>query len=314
MVKRRQVDCFFPASVLSGVFFGDQIAGSCHGPQHRFQGPCFDFQHFGSGLQQLRFGCETVPVVRETVQHIQQAATQALWPSVVKAQFFRDRVGRVKADTPDIIGQPVGVLLHHTETVGAVGFKDSRRVSGADIMTLQKQHDIPDFLLFLPASCDSIHPQLPDAIHFQELFRILFNDVQGLRTELLHNAVCKLRADAFDQAAAQIFFNSVGRGGHGLFKDRQRELPAVLCIDTPVALQLKDAADMRFGHDADHSHQILKTPGAAAQDGIAVFLVPVGNAFDRAAQLLHAFHSPPSVRHPPSSSVHLSQQGSRSAG
>ena len=67
-------------------------------------------------------------------------------------------------------------------------------------MALQKEHDILDLFLFLPALLNPFYADLPDSFHRNEIiWRILYY-VQRILSEFLNNPLCKLRPDAFDQA------------------------------------------------------------------------------------------------------------------
>ena len=53
----------------------------------------------------------------------------------------------------------------------------------------------------------------------------------------------ELGADAFDQSAAQVLLNAVGRGWHDLLVGLHLELPAVFLVDLPVAFTKKHGSD-----------------------------------------------------------------------
>ena len=90
---------------------------------------------------------------------------------MTKAKLFRYGIRRFKADSPDIISQAVWVLLYDLNTVVSVGLKDLCCMSSTYIMSLQKEHDILDFLLLLPALSDLLDTFPADPCNLNQPFR-----------------------------------------------------------------------------------------------------------------------------------------------
>ena len=74
-------------------------------------------------------------------------------------------------------------------------------MAGTDLMPLQKEHDIFDLFLILPAFFDPFYPDLANPLHFDQQFRLLLDHVKGILPELLYDPLCEFRAYAFHQPA-----------------------------------------------------------------------------------------------------------------
>ena len=62
----------------------------------------------------------------------------------------------VDTDAEDLVGQPVGILLHEPDRVAAVMLEDLRGVPGAKAVSLEKDHDLPDHSLLCPGCGDFV--------------------------------------------------------------------------------------------------------------------------------------------------------------
>ena len=225
--------------------------------------------------------------VRQTVEGKEDPAPDPHVFVVAKADFFGDLVRCLEADPPDVIRQPVGILLDDVDALLAVGLEDLGRMRRGDIVALQKEHDILDLPLLLPSLFDPLHAELPDPGDLVEAVRLLLNDAQGVRAELADDLAGKFGADSLDQAGAQIFFHAEDRGGKGLLIALHGELPAVLGIDPPAALHDQDRAHVHLGHGTHHRHEVSVVFHPALDDAVTVFRVLIGDALHHAAQTLH---------------------------
>ena len=168
--------------------------------------------------------------------------------------------------------------------------EDFGGVGRTDVMPLQKDHDVFDFLLLRPGLPDPFNPHGADAGHAGELLRPLLDDRQRVGSEFLHNALRVLRPDALHQPGAKIFLHSVRGGGQRFLKGLDRELPAVSGVLPPCSRQRQHRADVNLRHRAHRGDQIAEAFRGASDDGITVLLVPERNPLNHAAQL---FHRPP---------------------
>ena len=212
-----------------------------------------------------------------------------------ESHFFRNDIRRAKADPPDIVCQAIGIFLHHRNAVRPIGLEDLCRVAGTHIVPLQKEHDVFDLLLLDPALFDLLHARFPDARDTVEPVRITFDHFERVFTEGLHDPAGILGADSPDQSAPQVFFNPVDCRGQCLFKAFHGKLAPVPGVDLPAACQQQDTSHMYFRHQADHRHQIAESFCPAANHGIAVHFVVIGNTLYYAAQFFHLPPKPPAA-------------------
>ena len=196
----------------------------------------------------------------------------------------RDLVRGDEADAEDVARQPVGVVLDDLDGVIAVGFVDLDGQAGGDAVALQEKHHLFDLLLFGPGAGDQIHPFAADAEHLVQALRFLFDDLQRFQPEFAHDAFGRHRADALDQPAAQVFLQAGDGGGQDRADRFSLELPAILGMRHPRAAQLDRLADIDAEHVADDRDRIARAVRRQLRDGVAVFFVVEGDAFDCAAQ------------------------------
>src|SRR5699024_4802689 len=116
---------------------------------------------------------------------------------------------------------------------------DFRCKCSAHTMILEKKHNILDLLLSFPTLCILIDTLLSDTGNLQEPLHIRLDDLQRIRTELLHDLLSKLRSHTLDQAGTKVLLNTKNRGRHGFFPVLRQELSAILGIYFPVAIDQK---------------------------------------------------------------------------
>ena len=233
-------------------------------------------------------------IFRKLIQGVQNTAAQAHIFLMVKPHLFRDGICRLKSDTPDIVCQAVRVFLHHLDAVIPIGLIDLGCMAGRNIMTLQKEHDILDLLLLLPALLDPLYADFADPGHFQKTIRILLDHVQRIGSELFYDPSGKLRSDPFYKAASKVFFNAKYRSRQRLLERFHGELPAILRINPPIAAEIQNTSHVHIRHGADYRHQILITLCPALDDRVSIFRILVRDALNHTPQVFHDTLSPPS--------------------
>ena len=244
-----------------------------------------DLQQLRAGFAELLPGGKTVPLVSQRVEGVHDAAAEPGIAVMAEAHLFGDGVGGAEADPPDVVGEAVGVFLHHLDTFTAVGLIDLGRVGGTHVMPLEKEHDVFDLLLLDPALLDALDPDPADPGNIQQAVGLLLNDVQGIRAEDPDDPGSELGSDPLDQTAAEILFDPVDGGGERLLKAFDGELPAILAVDAPASAEREHAAHMDLRHVPDDGDKILPAAGAALENGIAVLLILIGDAFDHTTKL-----------------------------
>ena len=235
-------------------------------------------QKLTSRFQQHLSGGIAVPFLREFIECIQQAAAKPNIFVVVKTHFFGNGVSRAKPDAPDVIRKAIGVFLHDLDTVFPIGFVDLCGMGCGDIVRLEKQHDIFDFLLFLPAGFDPLNPDGADAGDLQQLIRPLLNHIQGFRPEGVDDTPGEFRADALHQAGPEILFDPGHCGGQRFLTGLGGKLPSVFRIHFPVARHKDHCPHMGFRHGPHHSDQVVISLCPAFDDRITILFILVGNS------------------------------------
>src|SRR5262249_52853898 len=150
----------------------------------------------------------------------------------------------------------------------------------ADAVGLQEGYDPADGFLLLPALADELHAALADALDLQQEGRALVDDIERFFAEGLDDLAGEVRADALDQAAAQVLGDALGgvrRGGPQLCG---LELQAVDAVLHPVAAGRDVLAGDGVGEVADERHQFAAALGLDAQHGVPIFGVVVGDGLN----------------------------------
>ena len=81
-------------------------------------------------------GQTAVPLVHRLGQRVGDAGAHPNHGRLVDAEPHCDRIGGLEADATDVAGQPIGVLRHDLEGIGAIGFVDPNGTRCADPMAV----------------------------------------------------------------------------------------------------------------------------------------------------------------------------------
>ena len=158
------------------------------------------------------------------------------------AEFHCEGIGRLKADAPDVAGEPIGIFRNHLDRIGAIRLVNPHRARCADPMGMQEDHDLADRPLFRPTRSNPIGALRSNAGNFPQAMRLCFDDVEHLGTEGLDEFAGISRTNATDHPGAEIFFNSLCRGGRHRFQKPRAELHAMGAIVGPFAARLDELA------------------------------------------------------------------------
>ncbi len=90
-------------------------------------------------------------------------------------------------------------------------------VCGAYPVSLEKDHNIFDVLLFLPALAYLVDTFLSEIRHLFQSVDVIFYDIDSIQTEFVDYGFCKHRSDTFYKTATEVFLNAVDCGRHHLF-------------------------------------------------------------------------------------------------
>ena len=227
---------------------------------------------------ELFLGEEAMSLVGRLGQGVLEARLDAVGAVVRDADGLGDAVGGQEADAPDVRGQAVGPVADDGDGGVAVLLVDAHREGGRDADALEKDHHLLDGFLLLPGRADHLGALGAETRHLDQPCGLLLDDVEGVRAEVLHDAVGDPRADALDEAGSQIAADALDGGGQhgGVVLDG--ELLAVLRVGAPAALHAERFAGLRAEECPDDGEEVA---GAAAGvdpgDGVAALLVGVGD-------------------------------------
>ena len=213
-------------------------------------------EQFAGVVNQQGLRREDVALIGEVAQRVDHAGRHARGRIVRQAQIVRDLVGGLEADAVDVLRQTIGIGLHQIDRGVAVLLVDFDGEAGVDAVALQKQHHLLDRFLFVPGAGDGGGALGADAQHLADALRRMIEHVQRFQAKALDDARGGDRADAFDQAGAEIFLEPFDRGGQHLLALFGFELLAVLRVGDPLALQAQRFAGGDFRQRADDGDEI----------------------------------------------------------
>ena len=130
---------------------------------------------------------------------------------LLDAELHGDGVGGLEADAADVARQPIRVLGHDLDGVGAIGLEDPHRPRRADAMAVQEHHDLPHDLLLGPGAGIAGSANRPDAVDLAQPVRRRLDDVEHLLAEGPHQLLGVDRANAADHAGAEVLLDAVDR-------------------------------------------------------------------------------------------------------
>jgi hypothetical protein len=167
-------------------------------------------------------------------QRIGDPSTHAYHGRFLDAELHGDCVGCPKSNAADVARQPVGVLTHDLEGIGAIGLVDPHRSCRADPMAVQKDHDLAHDLLLGPGCADPEGAERADALDFAQAIRLCFDDVKNLLAECLDHLLRIDRANAANHSRGKIFLNAIDRCRRRGAHEARSELLAVGAVVDPL--------------------------------------------------------------------------------
>jgi hypothetical protein len=221
-----------------------------------------------------------VPLVGRLRQRVLEPGLHPVGAVVRDADGLGDAVGGEEADAPHVGGQPVGLVAHHRDRGVAVLLVDAHRDRGGHPHSLEEDHHLLDRLLLLPRRADQLRPLRAEPGHLDQPLRSRLDDLQRLQAEVLHDPLGDPRADALDQAGAQVAPDALHGGRQHRRVVLHGELAAVLRVRAPAALHPQRLPHLRAQQRADDGEQLAAASGVDAGDRVAVFLVGVGDALE----------------------------------
>ena len=203
---------------------------------------------------------------------------------LLDAELHRNGVGGLEPDAADVARQPIRVLGHDLDGVGAVGLEDPHRPRRADTVAVQEHHDFPDRLLLGPGGENAGSANRSDAVDLAQPVRRCLDDVEHLVAEGAHELLGVDRANAADHAGREVLLDAVGRIGERGAQKSRLELLAVGAVVDPFARGGDPLTGRNGCGMADNGHDITMPARLGAQNAEAVLGIVVRDALDEAGQ------------------------------
>jgi hypothetical protein len=155
-----------------------------------------------------------MPLVHDLGERIGNASANPDYRRFLDTELHGDGVGRLEPDAPDVTGQPVSVLGHDLNGVGAIGLENPHCSRRAYAVAVQENHYFPHRLLLGPGGKNACGPNRPDPIDLTQTVGRGLDNVEDLVAKGAHELLCVNRANAPDHAGREVLLDAVG-GGRG---------------------------------------------------------------------------------------------------
>src|SRR5262249_57367463 len=120
------------------------------------------------------------------------------------------RRGGFEPNAPNSAREPVRVLGHDRDRIGAISLEDPHRSRRADTMAVQKDHDFTHDLLFGPSRENASRANRPDAVNLAQPIRSGLDDFEHLLAKGANEFFGVDRSHAPDHAGREVIFDAVG--------------------------------------------------------------------------------------------------------
>ena len=141
-------------------------------------------------------------------QGIAHAALQTGGRFRLEAHAPCNLVGGTEAHAVDFIGEAVWIFLQNALALVAVGLVDLHGKAGREARALQENQRGAHFILHGEGFGDHGRLLRADAGNLRKPVGLGFHHIQRCRAEVLHDELGRRRADASDQAGAQILLHA----------------------------------------------------------------------------------------------------------
>ena len=195
-------------------------------------------------------------------------------------------VGSLKADALDLLAKHIGVAFGDVNRTAAPLFVDAHRSDRSEILAEEK-HCRANARLVFELLGDRAGALGCDAVDFCQPIRVIFNDVKGLLTKRINNALRGFWADALDGTRAEIAKHRCLVGKQLLFGLLYLKLSPVFGIVHPLAPHCNKVALTNVGERTRDGNKIVGV-GAEIANGISVFIIGVNHTLNAARKLYHA--------------------------
>jgi hypothetical protein len=128
---------------------------------------------------------------------------------LLDAELHRDGIGDLEPDASDVAGQPVWVLRHHLNRIGAVGLEDAHCTRRPNPVAVQKYHDLANDLLLGPGGGDPLRADGADSGDLAQTIWFGLDDVENLVGKCTDELFGVNRSDTPDHAGAEVLFDAL---------------------------------------------------------------------------------------------------------
>ena len=191
----------------------------------------------------------------ELGQGEEQAGVEAGRGVVGETEVDRDLVGGLETDAVDFAGHPVGFGQEDLLGLRTVFADQFHALRGRDAVGLQEDEDLAQRALVVPGFLDRGSAGGADAWDFAQAGRLLADHAQGVGTEAGDDLVGVSFPDTGDEAAAEVFADTVDAGGQFRAPGGDLELRAVLRVVDPLAVEGKCLAALDTGERAHNGDE-----------------------------------------------------------
>lgn len=146
-----------------------------------------------------------------------------------------DLIRSGEAYAMNFLGQGIRVLSYRLDGQIPIRLVDANSSPGTDPMAVKEEHDLTDVHPFLPGSGNPLPTLCPNTINGFQVGRVFLDYVQHLSAEVFDQLLRQDRANSLYEAASQIPFDPLARGGWDGFQDLSLELKTMLFISDPPA-------------------------------------------------------------------------------
>ena len=171
-----------------------------------------DLQQLDGQRHQFLGGQSAVTLVHRLGQRVGDPGAHADHRRLLDAEPHGDRVRGLEADAADIAREPIRVLGHDLDGIGAVGLEDADGARGADAVAVQEDHDLPHDLLLGPGAGDALGAHRADTGHLAQAIGLGLDHVEHLLAERPDHLPGVDRANAADHPGTEIFLDALDRG------------------------------------------------------------------------------------------------------
>ena len=119
---------------------------------------------------------------------------------LLDTEFLGDHIRGAEPDASDVAREPIRILAHHLNGIGAIGLEDAHRSRRSDTVPVQEDHDLADDLLIRPGGGDLGRPHRADALDLPQPLGARLDDVEHVLAELPDHALGVDGSDTADHA------------------------------------------------------------------------------------------------------------------